>query len=154
MIFGLLLTIIRFCAGAIFSLIDIGGDALLAYNYWKYSNNATADKETELTPNGLPFGSNLILAGVTTAWIVLGGFFQACYCVYLFARRDPRLRILAKPIQILLLASTTVLIGPVVINTFGAYFVYRRNAGNLQEEIERYGFDNKLSCLSIKFSFN
>ena len=69
MIFGLLLTIIRFCAGAIFSLIDIGGDALLAYNYWKYSNNATADKETEITPNGLPIESNLILAGITTAWI-------------------------------------------------------------------------------------
>ena len=139
MSFGTILTIIRFCAGAIFSLIDIGGDALLAYNYWKYSNNATADKETEITPNGLPIESNLILAGMTTAWIVLGGFFQACYCVYLFVRRDPRLGILAKPIKILLLASTTVLMRPVVINIFGAYFVFRNtNADNLQEEIERY----------------
>ena len=139
MIFGTILTIIRFCAGAIFSLIDIGGDALLAYNYWKYSNNATADNETENTANGLPFESNLMLAGMTTGWIVLGGFFQTCYCVHLFVRRDPRLGILAIPIQILLLTSTTVLMGPVVINIFGAFFVFRnRNADNLQEEIERY----------------
>ena len=147
--FGSLLSIIIFCAGATFTLLDVGSDALLASEYWYHSDKNHAD-ERGWTTNKLHYETNFIFACLTTAWFALGGFFQACWVIYLFIGSDSRLDVLPKRLQILLVVSTTVLMGPVVINIYGAYFVYHNaNSGLLQEKINRYLLVAYLICRSI-----
>ena len=119
--FGALLAIITFCAGAAFTLVDIGSDSVLALKYW----NSSA-------------GDNPIFAVLTATWIGLGGVSQLILVIIFLLRRDDRLDLLPKVTRIGLLLATTVLMGPVVINLYGAIYVFRnRNKEHVLESVKR-----------------
>ena len=68
----------------------------------------------------------------------LGGVCQVFLVIYLRCRRDFRLISLPPPIQILLLFLTPILLGPVVVNLYGAYFVFRqKNIHSIEEDVTR-----------------
>ena len=122
--FGTLLVIITFCAGAAFTLVDIGSDSALAVKYWNGRNSALGDYHYAI---------------LTTTWIGLGGVSQLILVIYWLFRRVDRLDILPKVTRIGLFLATTVLMGPVVINLYGALYVFRnRNKEHVQESVKRY----------------
>ena len=137
-----LIVLLTFCAGAIFTLVDIGGDLALAHEYWSYCNETliypheqskTNETSNELS-NGLGGVWSCLFAFPTTLWIALCGivqFFIVARCVY---RGDARLKVLPKPIRILLLCSSLILLGPVVVNVFGAALVLQN--GNDDQRAE------------------
>ena len=84
-------------------------------------------------------GQNSIFAILTTAWIGLGGVSQLILFIYLLFRQDDRINILPKWTQIGLLFATTILMGPVLINLYGAFYVFQnRNKEHNQESVKRY----------------
>ena len=143
--FATLVAILTFCAGAAFTLIDIGSDGLLAYEYWNNSYVVRDYVRAEHATNGLYSTHNSLFAILTTFWIGLGGIAQAVVVVYFFVRHDDRLNVLPKSIRIILLLSTPILMGPVVVNLYGASFVFRNaNDAQLQENIQRYEYSENV----------
>ena len=85
---------------------------------------------------------------LTTSWIVLGGIAQIILVVYLSVCHNDCLNILPKWMQMALLLSTTILMGPVVLNLYGAFYVFRNESHNqIQDSIQRYDYASKLSIL-------
>ena len=60
--FGALLAIITFCAGAAFTLVDIGSDSALAFEYWKSSDIVRGGNPLQMMENS------------KTGWINVGRF--------------------------------------------------------------------------------
>ena len=124
-----LLVIIILSAGATFTLMDVGSSAWFAYKFGSmYAMEKKNSGEIDWVTNKLVHYTLLILslncllsARLQSAW-----FPQASYIVYLFfIGLDSPLNVLPKRHQMLLLVSTTILMGHVVINIYGAYFVYQ-----------------------------
>ena len=69
--------------------------------------------------------SQRLFAILTTCWIFTGGLAQFCIILYLMScRKDSqRLSILPKPIQIILLMASPILLGPVVVHVYGIYVI-------------------------------
>ena len=136
--FGALMAILTFCAGAAFTLVDIGTDASLAYEYW---NNSEMVRGL-LQSNGLPTEVNAVFAILTTVWIGLGGLIQFLLVAFFLLRDDARLSWLHKSIRILLLLCSPILLGPVIVNLYGAIFVIRNIDNNneiqTQDDITRF----------------
>ena len=118
--FGTMLAVLTFCAGATFTLVDIGADTFLAFEYWNISCNFNSKVEG-WPSNGIRPFHNGIFAKWTTFWIGLGGIAQTFLVARFLFRGDDRLIWLPKSIRILLLLSSPVLLGPVIINVFGAF---------------------------------
>ena len=122
--FGKLIAILMFCAGAAFTLLDIGTDVSLAYEYThEYWNDITIilpDLEVALSVSSF-------FSILTTMWIGLGGMFQFGVVARFLFRGDARLNWLPKSIRVLLLFCSPILLGPVVLNLYGAVFVMRND---------------------------
>ena len=149
--FSTLTMIVSFCLGAIFTLVDIGTDALLVKEYYSgiYVDNHREAKWNE-TSNGLAGEDNIRFASLSLIWMALGGFGQACVVLYLLFRGDERLHVLPKPLRILLLPTSLILMGPAVINIFATFYVIR-HVGQLQlrEKTERYVCVCVLLCMCV-----
>ena len=116
--FGTLLAVLTFCIGAAFTLFDIGTDASLAYVYW----NGSYEVHGLSTINGIGSHINSLFAYPTTIWIVLGGLSQFILIAYYLHRGDNRLSWLPKSIRYLLLPCSAILLGPVIVNLYGAFY--------------------------------
>ena len=139
--FGTLLAIFTFCAGAAFTLVDIGSDISLAYEYWDNSQYVREWLESTETSNGKDSWENTIFAFITAVWIGLGGVFQFLLVAYLLCRGDNRLTVLPTSVQILLLLCSPILLGPVVVSLYGAVFVIR-NDDNIETKNDILRFEN------------
>ena len=168
--FRTLIALIMFCGGAAFTMVDIGTDVALAYEYWNDSHfvrgrmnvtnyttlsNGMAEYEywngsdlvsgwlnetqipngwgwlqTKLTSNGMDPRANSGFAIGTTVWIALGGLIQFILATRLLCKNEAHLNLLPKSIQILLLLCSPILLGPVVVNIYGAVFIIQ-NAGDV-----------------------
>ena len=142
--FQSLFALLTFCTGVIFTSVDIGSDVALAQEYWsncfKNDSNKTIDNNTAYDPsNRLDAGDNCVFTMPTTLWIALCGivqFFIIARCLY---RGDARVKVLPKPIRALLLCSSLILLGPIVLNVFGAALVLQHtNDDRRTEDIVRY----------------
>ena len=89
--FGTLTAILTFCAGATFTLVDIGTDVALAYEYWNGSYFVRPYLLCNETSNGLCPVHNSPYAILTTVWIGLGGSIQFLLVAYFLQRGDDRL---------------------------------------------------------------
>ena len=89
--FGTLTAILTFCAGATFTLVDIGTDVALAYEYWNGSYFVRPYLLCNETSNGLCPVHNSPYAILTTVWIGLGGSIQFLLVAYFLRRGDDRL---------------------------------------------------------------
>ena len=135
-----LLAILTFCAGAAFTLVDIGTDFALAFEYWSNSKilhpeyRNYADTTNDLQPH-----HNSVFAVLTTTWIGLGGVAQVIIVLYFSIRHDDRLEILPKWVRNAFLNWTAFLLGPVLVDAFGAYYVFQNASDErIQDIIERY----------------
>ena len=86
--FGTLTAILTFCAGATFTLVDIGTDVALAYEYWNGSYFVRPYLLCNETSNGLCPVQNSPYAILTTVWIGLGGSIQFLLVAYFLQRGD------------------------------------------------------------------
>ena len=143
---GVLLAVLFFSAGATFTLLDIGTDCALAFQYWNQSYILRPNiNPHEETTNWLLPEDNDVFAMLTTTWVVLGGVAQAIIVHRFWKRHDRRLDILPKSIQIALLISTAFLLGPVVVDIYGAYYVLKNsNDERIQVSIDRYNKTGEL----------
>ena len=133
-----LITVLTFCAGAIFTFIDIGTDFSLAYEYWNNSHVVRGRLGHTSTSNGLNNVDNFTFGVLTTVSIALGGLIQFLVAAFLLLRDDNRLKWLPKPTQILLLLSSPILMAPIVVNLFGVIFVVRNaDDDQIQDSILR-----------------
>ena len=133
------MAILTFCAGATFTMVDIGTDISLAHEYWNNSGIVRDWLNEDKTSNGLGPFQNSIFAIPTTVWILLGGLIQFLLVAFFLHRGDDRLKWLPKSIRILLLLCSPILLGPVVVNAYGVFFVVC-NADNdeIQNDILRF----------------
>ena len=135
--FGKLIAILTFCAGAAFTLLDIGTDVSLAYEYYNYSYFVRGNTRTSHVLDG----ALSLLAVLTTMWIGLGGLFQFGLVARFLCRGDDRLTWLPKSIRVLLLSCSLILLGPVVVSLYGAVFVIR-NDDNIETKDDILRFEN------------
>ena len=130
--------ILGFCLGAVFTMVDITSDGKLAYEFInngsRLSNNSMW---TQIQIQQFFFGA------LTLIWIGLGGICQAVYIIYLLVVKDSRLHDFPSWIRCILLLSSMVLLGPVVVYVFGAITVLR-SANNDQ------GHNFVLRCKTIQ----
>ena len=135
--FGKLIAILTFCAGAAFTLLDIGTDVSLAYEYYNYSYFVRGNTGTSHDLDG----ALSLFAILTTIWIGLGGLFQFGLVTRSLCRGDDRLNWLPKSIRVLLLLCSPILLGPVVVSLYGAVFVIR-NDDNIETKNDILRFEN------------
>ena len=137
--FSTLMIFSSFCVGAVTTLVDIGTDALLVKEYFNGIHIDNREAKYNETSNGLAGEDNQFFGVFSSTWMALGGLGQACVVLYLLIRGDERLHALPKPLRFLLLPTSLILMGPVVINVFAAFFVIR-HVGEIQlrEKTERY----------------
>ena len=137
------MAILMFCAGATFTMVDIGTDISLAHEYWNNSGIVRRWWSEYETSNGLHSYANFVFAIPTTVWILLGGLIQFLLVAYFLCRGDARLTWLPKSVRILLLFCSPILLGPVVVNIYGAVFVIRTNDDiRIQNVIPRLAIDS------------
>ena len=97
-----------FLSAAAFTCTDVGTDGLLAGEY------GNSDK--------LDDWAFFIL---TVVWIALGGILQSVIVISFLCKRHTCLDPLSNSLRVLLLLSAPFLMGPVVVNVFGAYLVFQ-----------------------------
>ena len=139
--FERLATILFFCAAAAFSLVDVGTDGLLIDEYRNKYLNATVYPTSF---DEIFFGQHRdarfhsLYMYLTISWVAMGGLCQFSIVVSLFVRRHPSLELFGKPAQILLLCSSSILMGPMFVGVYGAVFVFiNANKVNIKEDIEK-----------------
>ena len=142
--FGAIFSIVMFCAGAAFTLVDIGTDISLAYEYWNNSYIINGNEyeyvefEGEYDYYSLSDRDYSTYSILTTVWIALGGLIQFLLMVNFLCRDDGILNCLPKSIQILLLFCSPILMAPVVVNLYATFFVFHNaNDASLQDAILR-----------------
>ena len=143
--FQILLTILLFCAAAVFTAIDVGVDSLLVKEHHDRFLNETGDPNSfdpELSWTEVILRVDpqiyLLYERLTILWIASGGCVQFAVVVFLLIRRDPSLDLMPKPIRIVLLAMAAILMGPVVVNLYAALFVLRNaKSDNIQADISK-----------------
>ena len=136
---GTLIAILTFCAGAAFTLVDIGSDAALAYEYWNNSDSVRGWLYSNQTSNSLSSAYNFVFAFYTTVWLALGGLVQFILVARSLYRRDVRLDCLPKTVKILLLLSSPFLMAPVIVNAHGVISVIRNSEDDrTQDSVLRY----------------
>ena len=124
-----------FCISAGFTLVDIGTDTKLAHEYWDKSNTGIYN----VTSSPLDPTTSAVYGLLTTTWIALGGLIQFLLIAFFLHRGDDRLKWLPKSIRILLLLCSPILLGPVVVNAYGAFFVLRHaDNDEIQNDILRF----------------
>ena len=128
--FVIRLAIFSFCAAAVFTIIDVGTDGLLVNEYndrflnasetgepnWNKADNIVGNAEPELY---------LVFKYLTMGCILSGGCVQVAVVIYLFVRADPNLQLLPKPLRVLLLLTAPILMAPVLVNFYAAFYVFR-----------------------------
>ena len=96
--FQILLTIVLFCAAAIFTAVDVGVDALLVKEHHDRFLNETTDPDS-FNPNlswtevilRVDPQIYLLYEQLTILWIASGGCVQFAVVLFLLIRRDPNL---------------------------------------------------------------
>ena len=113
-------TIASFIAGAIFVMTDILTDSSLVYKY-------IYDSPWEIV------SAYKLFAILTGTWVALGGSFQTGVAVLLSCKGEPDGPFKSMPItvRILVLVTSPILLSPVVLNVYGAYFVIRYGVTNM-----------------------
>jgi hypothetical protein len=136
-------TLLTFLFGAGFTLMDIGIDNLLVYEYAsKEYDNRTLETLYNLydehfskqqAPYLLVFyfdvrrclPSNLFTF-LTAMWIILGGMGQTATIIHFHRKKDPLLSTLPTPVRQLVCCTAPILLAPVVLNIYGAYLVLKK----------------------------
>ena len=116
-----------------------GGDLVHGWLNETQISNGRGWLVTKLTSNGIGPGGNSFLAILTTLWIALGGLIQFIFAARLLYQNKDRLNFLSKSIRVLLLFCSPILLGPVIVNVYGAIFVIQ-NAGDngVWNDIQRF----------------
>ena len=70
----------------------------------------------------------ILFAILTGSWIILGGLLQLIIVSRLLCRRDACLEPIPTSIRILLFFASLILLGPVIVNLYGAYVLFRNGA--------------------------
>ena len=65
---------------------------------------------------------------LTLSWIILGGLLQLIVVCRLLYKRDACLQPIPTSIRILLFFASSILLGPVTVNVYGAYILFRNGA--------------------------
>ena len=126
--FVIRLAIFSFIAAAVFTIIDVGTDGLLVDEYNDKFLNASETGEPNW--NKAIFGNAepelyLMFKYLTMGCILSGGCVQVAVVIYLFVRADPNLQLLPKPLRVLLLLTALILMAPVLVNFYAAFYVFR-----------------------------
>lgn len=109
---GEALTLLTFCAGAVFTLVDIGIDTSLVFEYANNRYVSTANlrlpiylehtwDRAYLATSGYQWNFHALRTDtlgrfsflymiLTASWIVLGGLFQTATIIYILIKKDPR----------------------------------------------------------------
>ena len=128
--FVIRLAIFSFIAAAVFTIIDVGTDGLLVNEYNDRFLNASETGEPNWNKADKIFGNAepelyLVFKYLTMGCILSGGCVQFAVVIYLFVRADPNLQLLPKPLRVLLLLTALILMAPVLVNFYAAFYVFR-----------------------------
>ena len=130
--FVIRLAIFSFIAAAVFTIIDVGTDGLLVNEYNDRFLNASETGEPNWNNPDIFYIRRhaepelyLVFKYLTMGCILSGGCVQFAVVIYLFVRADPNLQLLPKPLRVLLLLTALILMAPVLVNFYAAFYVFR-----------------------------
>ena len=142
---------LKFCGGAFFTTVDIGTDTSLVLEYHNVFANLSTKKAPPAfhpikplhidwirTIGGVEPEIYQIFSSLTMLWICLGGLTQTIAIIYLTIRKPDLFAFFPKPVKVVLVVSSLSLLGPVVVNIFGAiYIIKNRNGADVEDNVQR-----------------